>query len=64
LIWLSHLSLGRMLGFGPKYPMHFRDTHLDARWKEKMLPVWPELLRPAAAPCTIERMELGVSSHV
>ena len=28
-MWLSHLSLDRMLGFGLKYPMHFRDTHLE-----------------------------------
>jgi Domain of unknown function (DUF4260) len=27
LIWLSHLGLDRMLGYGLKYPTQFRDTH-------------------------------------
>jgi hypothetical protein len=29
LIWLSHQGLDRMLGFGLKYPTHFRDSHLQ-----------------------------------
>lgn len=29
LIWLAHLGFDRMLGFGLKYPTHFRDTHLQ-----------------------------------
>lgn len=29
LIWLAHLGFDRMLGFGLKYPTHFRDTHLE-----------------------------------
>jgi len=29
LIWLSHLGLDRMLGYGLKYPTQFRDTHLQ-----------------------------------
>ena len=29
LIWLAHIGFDRMLGFGLKYPTHFRDTHLQ-----------------------------------
>jgi Domain of unknown function (DUF4260) len=29
LIWVAHLGMDRMLGFGLKYPTHFRDTHLQ-----------------------------------
>ena len=29
LIWLAHLGLDRMLGFGLKYPTQFPDTHLQ-----------------------------------
>jgi hypothetical protein len=29
LIWLAHLGLDRMLGFGLKYPTFFKDTHLQ-----------------------------------
>jgi hypothetical protein len=28
LIWLSHVGADRALGYGLKYPTHFRDTHL------------------------------------
>ena len=28
LIWIAHIALDRMLGFGLKYPTHFKDTHL------------------------------------
>ena len=28
LIWLAHIGLDRMLGFGLKYPTAFKDTHL------------------------------------
>ena len=28
LIWLAHLGLDRMLGYGLKYPTQFKDTHL------------------------------------
>jgi len=28
LIWLAHIGVDRMLGFGLKYPTHFNDTHL------------------------------------
>lgn len=28
LIWLSHIGADRALGYGLKYPTHFRDTHL------------------------------------
>lgn len=29
LIWLAHIGLDRMLGFGLKYPTSFKDTHLQ-----------------------------------
>lgn len=29
LIWLAHIGLDRMLGYGLKYPTHFQDTHLQ-----------------------------------
>jgi hypothetical protein len=29
LIWLAHIGLDRMLGFGLKYPTQFNDTHLQ-----------------------------------
>lgn len=28
-IWLAHLGFDRMLGYGLKYPTHFKDTHLS-----------------------------------
>lgn len=28
LIWLAHIGLDRMLGYGLKYPTAFKDTHL------------------------------------
>ncbi len=30
IIWLAHLGFDRMLGYGLKYPAHFKDTHLSA----------------------------------
>ncbi|MEZ4519386.1 MAG: DUF4260 domain-containing protein [Chloroflexota bacterium] len=30
LIWLAHIGLDRVLGFGLKYPDAFKHTHLDA----------------------------------
>jgi len=29
LIWIAHIALDRMLGFGLKYRTHFKDTHLS-----------------------------------
>lgn len=29
LIWLAHIGIDRMLGFGLKYPSGFKDTHLQ-----------------------------------
>jgi hypothetical protein len=29
LIWISHIELDRLLGFGLKYPTRFNDTHLQ-----------------------------------
>lgn len=28
LIWLAHIGLDRLLGYGLKYPTAFKDTHL------------------------------------
>ena len=28
LIWITHIALDRLLGFGLKYPTEFKDTHL------------------------------------
>ncbi len=29
LIWLAHIGIDRLLGYGLKYPTDFRDTHLQ-----------------------------------
>lgn len=29
LIWAAHIGADRALGYGLKYPVHFRDTHLQ-----------------------------------
>jgi hypothetical protein len=29
MIWTAHIGLDRMLGYGLKYPKHFKDTHLQ-----------------------------------
>jgi Domain of unknown function (DUF4260) len=29
LIWLAHIGADRALGYGLKYPTHFKDTHLQ-----------------------------------
>lgn len=29
LIWIAHIGMDRMLGYGLKYPTHFKDTHLN-----------------------------------
>jgi hypothetical protein len=29
LIWIAHIALDRLLGFGLKYPTFFKDTHLQ-----------------------------------
>ena len=29
LIWLAHIGIDRLLGYGLKYPTGFRDTHLQ-----------------------------------
>jgi hypothetical protein len=29
MIWIVHIGMDRMLGFGLKYPTHFSDTHLQ-----------------------------------
>jgi len=29
LIWLTHIGLDRLLGYGLKYPTGFKDTHLQ-----------------------------------
>ena len=29
LIWTAHIGFDRLLGFGLKYPTHFKDTHFQ-----------------------------------
>jgi hypothetical protein len=29
LIWIAHIAFDRLLGYGLKYPTHFKDTHLQ-----------------------------------
>ena len=29
VIWIAHIAFDRMLGYGLKYPAHFKDTHLQ-----------------------------------
>jgi hypothetical protein len=29
LIWVAHIALDRVLGYGLKYPTHFKDTHMQ-----------------------------------
>ncbi|WP_158790291.1 DUF4260 domain-containing protein [Granulicella sp. L60] len=29
LIWIAHIALDRLLGYGLKYPTFFKDTHLQ-----------------------------------
>ena len=29
LIWTAHIAIDRLLGYGLKYPIHFKDTHLQ-----------------------------------
>ncbi|RWR05972.1 DUF4260 domain-containing protein [Siminovitchia fortis] len=29
LIWVSHIGMDRMFGYGLKYPTEFKDTHLN-----------------------------------
>ena len=29
LIWVAHIGADRAMGYGLKYPTHFRDTHLQ-----------------------------------
>lgn len=29
LVWLAHIGLDRLLGYGLKYPTEFKDTHLN-----------------------------------
>lgn len=29
LIWIAHITFDRALGYGLKYPTHFKDTHLQ-----------------------------------
>jgi hypothetical protein len=29
LIWLAHIGADRALGYGLKYPTHFKDSHLQ-----------------------------------
>lgn len=29
LIWMAHIGMDRLMGYGLKYPTHFKDTHLQ-----------------------------------
>jgi hypothetical protein len=29
LIWIAHIGFDRLLGYGLKYPTHFKDTHMQ-----------------------------------
>jgi Domain of unknown function (DUF4260) len=29
LVWLAHIGMDRAIGYGLKYPTHFKDTHLQ-----------------------------------
>ena len=29
IIWIAHIGMDRLLGFGLKYPTEFKDTHLN-----------------------------------
>jgi len=29
IVWIAHIAFDRMLGYGLKYPAHFKDTHLQ-----------------------------------
>ena len=29
LIWVAHIGMDRMVGYGLKYPTHFKDSHFD-----------------------------------
>ena len=29
IIWMAHIGMDRLVGFGLKYPTHFKDNHLD-----------------------------------
>ena len=29
LIWMAHIAFDRLLGYGLKYPTHFKDTHMQ-----------------------------------
>ena len=29
IIWMAHIGMDRLVGFGLKYPTHFKDNHLN-----------------------------------
>lgn len=35
LIWIAHIGMDRVLGYGLKYPASFKDTHLGRMGKNK-----------------------------
>ena len=37
LVWISHIGMDRMCGYGLKYPTTFKDTHLNRVWMQKLL---------------------------
>ena len=48
LIWLAHIGLDRMLGYGLKYPTFFKDTHLQRVTEART--VWSDVPIPDSRP--------------
>lgn len=38
LIWLAHIGLDRLIGYGLKYPTAFTETHLGTIGRERVVP--------------------------
>lgn len=47
LIWICHISFDRMLGYGLKYPHHFKSTHLQSATKPFHDPAWTSTQKDA-----------------
>jgi hypothetical protein len=51
IIWFAHIAWDRMLGYGLKYPTHFKDTHLQHVASHAVSPDSPhDMHHRAAAP--------------
>ena len=42
LIWIAHISMDRMFGYGLKYPTSFRFTHIQSTAKPVIVPTAPD----------------------